>query len=387
MKNNRLAEFVRTNGFVPLAWAGSTLSMNYINIGDALSAVMVTLMSSLNVQRVPFKSQSLRLACVGTIGHGIIGGDVFFWGTGSSNWANPGKPADEWIPFEISPDSTYTVTATRGPVSERILTGKPSGSVGVYGDPVWLLPRFYKPEIKKKWKLGVIVHLSELTDREFEAHVRPELVRYEIPDDLKDHIHLINTVSSIGVDGIRQNIDEILACERIVSTSLHGMVFAESYGIPCMPFPSGGGPQGLNERDLSDEIHMDLRFVDLYRGLGQVSLSVYTQPNHSPTDWRDLMSTIDHVWAQKTIDEQALIDAFPLDYVPLAAPVGATIWDHPLLTGLKLQHDVKELKGKRPKAERKPKASASKKPIPTRRPSMFSRFLRFGRNLMGRVKS
>ncbi len=379
MKNNRLADFVRANGFVPLSWAGSTLSMNYVNIGDALSAVMVTLMSSAKVQRVPFKSQSLRMACVGTIGHGIIGGDVFFWGTGSSNWANPTKPAEERTPFKISADSNYTVTATRGPVSERILTGEPSGSVGVYGDPVWLLPRFYKPEIKKKWKLGVIVHLSELADREYEAHVRPELVRYGIPDDLKDDVHLISTVSSIGVDGIRGNIDEILACERIVSTSLHGMVFAESYGIPCMPFPTHGGPQGLNERDLRDEVHMDLRFVDLYRGLGQSTLSVYTQPNHMPTDWRDLMATIDRVWTPKAIDEQALIDAFPLDYKPLAAPAGATIWDHPLLTELKLQHDVKELKGGRPKVERRPKPPAPEKPIHPARPSILSRIFSFGR--------
>lgn len=379
MKNNRLADYARTNGFVPLAWAGSTLAMDYINIGDALSAVMVTLMSGERVQRVPFKSQSLRMACVGTIGHGIIGGDVFFWGTGSSNWANPSKPVEERIPFTISADSHYTVTATRGPVSERILTGKPSGSVGVYGDPVWLLPRFYKPEIRKKWKLGVIVHLSELSDRAFEAHVRPELTRYEIPEDLKDDIHLINTVASIGADGIRGNIDEILACERIVSTSLHGMVFAESYGIPCMPFPTHGGPQGLNERDLSDEEQMDLRFVDLYRGLGQSTLHVYTQPNHLQTDWRVLMDTIDRVWTPKTIDEQALIDAFPLDYKPLAAPAGATVWDHPLLTGLILQHDVKELKAEQPKPERKPKAKTPGNAPRRGQPSLLSRIFGAGR--------
>ncbi len=343
MKQNPLALFARNAGHVPLAWAGSTMSMNYLNIGDALSPVMVALLSSLDVRRVPSKANSLRMACVGTIGHGFAGGEVHFWGTGSSRWNNPSAPAEEWKRFEIPPGSKFVVSATRGPVSESLLTGREEGSVGVYGDPVWLLPRFYNPAIEKKWKIGVIVHLSELSDREVEAHVRPELVRYHIPEALRDHIRIINTVSSIGIQGMREKIDEILACERIVSTSLHGLVFAESYGIPCLPFPSNG-PEGLGQRDLRDEdLPLDLRIVDLYRGLNRSHVSVYAQPKHELTDWVRLMAAIDEAWLPKELDEKALLEAFPLDLAPIAAPAGMTIWDHPLLKGLVLQHDVAQL--------------------------------------------
>ncbi len=344
MKQNSLAQFARDGGYVPLSWAGSTLAMDYINIGDALSPVMVALLSGLDVQRVATKSQTLRMACVGTIGHGFAGGDVYFWGTGASLWSNPSAPPDQWKPFEIQPGSNFIIAATRGPVSESILTGGPEGTVGVYGDPVWLLPRFYRPAVEKKWKIGVIVHLSELSDRDTEAHVKSELLRYRIPDELRDHVRIINTVSAIDIGGIRAKIDEILACERIVSTSLHGMVFAESYGIPCLHFPTGGAERGLGQRDLlQPNAPLDLRVVDLYRGLGQTHLDVYTQPRDVETDWTDLMDAIDRAWFPKQMDEQALIDAFPVDVNPLAALAGQTIWDHPVLTGLVLQHDTVKL--------------------------------------------
>jgi hypothetical protein len=317
--------------------------MDYLNIGDALSPVMVALLSGRDVKRLPTKSKSIRMGCVGTIGHGFSGGEVFFWGTGSSRWANPSAPIGERMDFKVTPDSRFKVMATRGPISESILTQKAEPTVGVYGDPVWLLPQFYRPHVEKKWKIGVIVHLSELSDRDPEAHLRLELERYNIPAELRDDIRIINTVSSIDMMGIKGKIDEILACERIVSTSLHGMVFAESYGIPCLHFPSTGGESGLGERDLFTDDVLDLRVTDLYRGLGLQKLPVYTQPQGQDTDWVDLMAAIDRAWEPKTLDEDALVEAFPVDYNPIAARAGETIWEHPLLTGLVLQHDVREI--------------------------------------------
>ena len=350
MKTNALAAHVRASDAVPLSWAGSTQAMDYLNIGDALSPVMVALLSGRNVVRVPAKSEALRLACVGTIGHGFEGGQVWFWGTGCSNRLKPSSTAADQ-PYRRPDDAAFHVTATRGPVSERLLTGAGEGSVGVYGDPVWLLPRFYRPTLPKRWKLGVIVHLSELSDRDVEAHVKDELIRYRVPSALADEIRIINTVTPIGMEGIKDKIDEILACERIVSTSLHGLVFAESYGIPCLSFPAHLAG-GLQEVDLHLSGVLDLRMVDLYRGLGLDRLTVYGQPVHLPTDWPALMAAIDQTWREKPFDADALIEAFPLDLNPLEAPAAGTIWDHPLLTGLVLQHDVRELNRKpRPEAK------------------------------------
>lgn len=343
MRQNNLAAYAREHGHIPLSWAGSTMNMNYINIGDALSPVMVALLSGMGVARVPSKSHRLRMGCVGTIGHGFSGGEVHFWGTGASRLANPSAPKESHRPFEIPAGSDFQVAATRGPVSERLLTGDREGTIGVYGDPVWLLPHFYKPDVEKRWKLGVIVHLSELSDRETEAHVREELLRYNVPNEFKDDIRLINTVGSIDVAAIKNKIDEILACERIVSTSLHGLVFAESYGIPCLHLTSLGADDGLADYILDDDCALDLRVVDLYRGLGMKKLPVFSQSLSSETNWEKLVKAVDQAWVPKMLDEHRLIGAFPLDYRPLSSPLGATIWDHPVVKGIQLQHDVVEL--------------------------------------------
>ena len=361
---NPLKRLLNETGELPLSWAGSTMEMNYLNFGDALSPVMVALLSSAAIARIPSKSKSPRMAAVGTIGHGLDGGEVWFWGTGCSNWRNPSAPASERIPFAVPADSVFHVPATRGPVSARLLGGRPSG--GVYGDPVWLLPRFYKPAVEKKWELGVILHLSELADRAFDAHPKPEHRRFEIPADFSGKVHLINTVTPIGVGALRDKIDEILACKRIVSTSLHGMVIAESYGVPCLYFPPNGADPGLSFSDLDPEGPTDLRIVDLYKGIGKSRISTYNQPRGAATDWSDVVDVIDKVWEPVGINEDALIDAFPADVRLVTPPVGGTIWDHPVLTQLVLQHSVADLK----KADRVRAILAEQAmPVPSEKPA------------------
>ncbi|MFB2552314.1 polysaccharide pyruvyl transferase family protein [Ensifer soli] len=342
MTENRLAAFAREKGYVPLAWAGSTSTMDYLNFGDALSPVMVSLLSGLTVRRIPSKSKTLRMACVGTIGHGFADGEVWFWGTGCSPYSNPSAPAAERVPFTVPPGSDFRVTATRGPLSEELLTGRPSAGTGVYGDPVWLLPRFYAPKVEKTWKLGVILHLSELADRGYVARVRDGLLRYVIPEEFADSVHLITTVTPIGTTPLKDKVDEILACERIVSTSLHGMVMAECYGIPCLHFPTKQG--GLMDHGLEVSDGLDLRVIDLYRGLGKSRIPVFAQPHGAATDWQAVMDAVDRAWTPVALDGDRLIEAFPLDRHPLSARAGATVWDDPVLQGLQLQHDVAELR-------------------------------------------
>ena len=344
INTENLRRFVDTHGKIPLAWAGSTSEMNYLNLGDALSPVMVALCTSMDITRVPSASANPRLAAVGTIGHGMRGGEVWFWGTGCSPHLNPAakKPVVK-EPFHPPADTKFHVHATRGPVSARLLNGdKP---VGAFGDPVWLLPRFHKPKIQKKWKLGVILHLSELSDRAFDAHPRNELKRYNIPAELAGQVKLINTVTEISPKAMQERIDEILSCERIVSTSLHGMVYAESYGIPCLHFAAGLGAAGLHRVPLVGAgTNLDLRIVDLYMGLGAREIPVFNQPRTEQTDWSSLMQAIDQNWEARTLDESRLLEALPLPVKMIAGPKEGSVFDLPIIQGLALQHDVRELR-------------------------------------------
>ena len=332
-----LAASVRQREIVPLSWVAATQEQDYVNLGDALSAVMVSLLSGLPVEHVAHESARLRMAAVGTIGHSLKKGEIVVWGTGSSRWRNPSAPAEERIPVAPLPGTRLHITATRGPVSRRILGEENAVGPAVYGDPVWLLPQFYPGPRRKKWKLGVIIHLADLQDRSFEVRPKPEHVRYQIPAELAGDVRLIHTVTPISLDGMRARLDEILECERIVSTSLHGMVFAESYGIPCLYF-SPRAPRGLHVAELDPDGTLDLRIVDLYRGLGRRAIPVYGQPRRERTDWPALMAAIDQAWERPEFDTAPLLEAFPLDLSPLKPRRGETVFEHPVLQHIPLQH-------------------------------------------------
>lgn len=315
-------------GSVPLSFVQAG---TYANLGDALSPVMVSLLSGLPCSHKAQESDQLRMGAVGTIAHSFKGGEVWIWGTGTSKYTNPLSKKGDKLPFVAPEAARFRVAATRGPVTRRILGENAALGAAVYGDPVWLLPDFYRPPVKKRWKLGVIVHLADLKDRSFDAAVKEAYLRYGIPAEMQGEVRLINTVTKITADALRARLDDILECERLVSTSLHGMVFAESYGIPCLYFSPRGRANGLAQLDLTDEDSVDLRIIDLYRGLGRSKLSVYVQDRKQPTDWAHLMQTIDKVWEPVTFDTAPLVEAFPLRLAPLAAPQGKTVFDHPVI--------------------------------------------------------
>lgn len=332
----------REDGPIPLGWAGASLKMDYLNFGDAMSPVMVALAGGRPVRRVAYDSPETRLAGVGTIGHGFRNGEVHFWGTGCSSWANPSAPPEERVPYGRPDGTRMVIHATRGPLSQHLLSGG-AGGPDVFGDPVWLLPRFYRPKVSKRWPLGVILHLSDLSDRAYEAHPHAHARRYEVPEDLAGAVHLITTVTPISLEALRDKVDEILACERIVSMSLHGMVIAEAYGIPCLYFAALGGKAGLADMDLDPSAPTNPRLADLYLGLGCRRRAAYFQARRAVTDWERVAYAVDEAWEPLAFAGDRLMEAFPLGANPLEVEQGGDIWDHPVLRSLTFQHDIEQL--------------------------------------------
>lgn len=101
------------------------------------------------------------------------------------------------------------IRAVRGPITRYLIRAQGLECPEIYGDPALLLPRYYKPRLIKRHAWGVVLHYSDL-DHEFQFAnvIRPDLPSFEF-------------------------IDRILECERIMSSSLHGLVVAEAYGIPA----------------------------------------------------------------------------------------------------------------------------------------------------------
>lgn len=331
-----LARIARDSGEVPLCWAGAAGPGEPLNLGDALSPVMVALMSGKPVRRVPFRSETPRLVAVGTVGQNVSKGAAWFWGTGcGARCDDDGRGRTRYSP---DPEMRAHVCATRGPMS-AIRLGGGRLATRVFGDPVWLLPRFYAPQVEKRWDLGVILHLSELVEQTEACRPRPELRRFEIPEEFAGSVRLIGTVTGERPADLKARLDEILSCRRILSTSLHGLVYAESYGIPCLYFPTSsfrGGERGAGRETLTAESRIDHRMLDLYLGVGRSHIDFFSQPAGEGTDWEAAMAAIDAAWEPVAPDLEPLVSAFPLDLSPVRARPGETVWEHPVIAGLDL---------------------------------------------------
>lgn len=106
--------------------------------------------------------------------------------------------------------------AVRGPKTRQRILEKGYNCPKVYGDPALLLPEYYNPKINKKYKIGIIPHYVDYED-----------VKQVFCEDTT-----VKVIDLLTYD-VEQTTNEILECEQIVSSSLHGIIVAQSYGIPA----------------------------------------------------------------------------------------------------------------------------------------------------------
>lgn len=107
------------------------------------------------------------------------------------------------------------ICAVRGPLTREIIIKQGLDCPEVYGDPALLYPRFYKPPMHKKYRLGIVPHFVDQRS--------PLLDQFRN----KDEVLIIDVTG-----GINKFVDEICSCEKIASSSLHGIIAADAYGIP-----------------------------------------------------------------------------------------------------------------------------------------------------------
>lgn len=103
----------------------------------------------------------------------------------------------------------------RGPLTRERLLKIGCYCPPVYGDPGLLLPLYYKPNINKTHKLGII----------------PHYIHYDIVSKMYKNSNKIKIINLMN-DNIELVINEILSCEKIISSSLHGLIVSDAYKIP-----------------------------------------------------------------------------------------------------------------------------------------------------------
>ena len=104
-----------------------------------------------------------------------------------------------------------TTLALRGPLSVQLAHADPSTPLG---DPALLLPTFYAPQPSTHHRIGFVPHYVDLA----------------IASTLTPDAHIIDVTHKDW----RTTVDSIAACDVIVSSSLHGLIVAEAYGIPAV---------------------------------------------------------------------------------------------------------------------------------------------------------
>jgi len=287
-----------------------------VNVGDALSAIIVGAMANLTVRHADLDAPSVRMAAVGTIGHGMRNGVVHFWGSGLDERINV---LARGTPYTLPPDTAFRVHAMRGPFSAGALRRYGVAAPKVYGDPVYFLPRLMPMDhVDKTFELGVVLHLTELDRPAPEGRPKAEYARYAISPNLKASVRLITMYAEDSLEAIEAKVQEICSCKAVLSTSLHGVVIADAYGIPATWF--NYHRDGLHWLDAMDEDEpIDHRFRDLYAGVGRPVFPAFGVPRGQCTDWEVAIRAVqDHV-EPTGFDGSGLYDAFP-------GPLAVSFW-------------------------------------------------------------
>ena len=183
-----------------------------VNIGDHLSKVIVEAMLALRDRDILKKRDpGRRLFAIGSVLHNARDGETV-WGSGIN-----AKIADAQHRF-----SRLDMRAVRGPLTRGWLMGRGISVPEVYGDPALLMPEFYSSELigaATKTPFVVIPHFNEAAEK-YAAY--------------RDQLLLPNMKPLAFVRAL-------LGAETVVSSSLHGVILAEAYGIPAVYLDSGNG--------------------------------------------------------------------------------------------------------------------------------------------------
>ena len=190
----RVAGILASRDRVPLDWC---LGSNW---GDALSPVLVELLSGKSALRLS-GLHHVRYLVVGS----ILGGaneHAEVWGSGFIREGERvlGRPR--------------AIHAVRGPLSRKALLDQGIDCPAVFGDPALLLPKFYIPKVEKRYSVGIIPHYRDKTHPWIDRYRRDSQVR-------------ILDIES----GIQEFVQQVGSCEVVLSSSLHGLICADAYGV------------------------------------------------------------------------------------------------------------------------------------------------------------
>lgn len=234
------------------------------NLGDSLSVVVFDwCLSRRNIE--VNDGRNVHLMAIGS----LIGGarfDAVIWGSGLMNALNLTNLIKHRRYVK------YDIRAVRGPITRDFLIKAGYDCPESYGDPAILMPFIYTPnKNEKKYEVSLILHhQSKYTEVDSKVNLLD--------------IHTVN---------YKRFIDDLCASKCVVSSSLHGIILAETYGIPAIFLNQG----------ISDQ---SMKFLDWYYSTGRTNIKMASSVSEAlkmkPMELPDLSKM-----------QEELIRVFPYD--------------------------------------------------------------------------
>ena len=176
-----------------------------------------------------------------------------------------------------------TILAVRGKLTRQLLLNSGIECPEVYGDLGLIMPIFYNPTMKQKYKIGIVPHYVDYNN-----------CRMMFANEIK-----LNIIDPI--DDLENVIRNIKTCEYILSSSLHGIILAHAYNIKCtwIVFST------------SIDIHGGyFKFRDYYSSVIDIELSPLTITE--TTTYENLLNMRDYINPVLPLDFHHLMDLCPL---------------------------------------------------------------------------
>lgn len=150
---------------------------------------------------------------------------------GTGFWSSPS--------FDIEYIRNFDIKTVRGNLTKQYFIEKGLAEISTpVGDYAIFAPLYFKKNIEKKYKLGILPHYKDLRSPIF----------FEIfKNNSKSTI--INPMNEPD-----KVIEQILSCETLISSSLHGLIIADSFNIPNLWL----------EDDLKMDFEPQFKYIDYY---------------------------------------------------------------------------------------------------------------------------
>ena len=242
------------------------------NFGDIIAPVILEKMTG---EAIKFSEEQNSLCSIGSIAFHKFRNNMKFWGSGVIDESPP-----------LSNVKKHTYYAVRGPNTRKRILDNGGVCPEVYGDPGSLLPFLFPKQnldITSFSEVGIIPHWIDLQ----------QVRNYNLEKN-----------KEIKIIDIRQNyidvLKDICSCEILITSSLHGLITGEAYGIPTVFVEFGKKVVGRT-----------YKFKDYFESTNR-DLVYYQNHSKENIDLKRIEQTLQKM-KKRDIDLRKFISSFPYE--------------------------------------------------------------------------